>query len=211
VSFAVRFGTPRREEITELARKYDTIADLRARREAGSGVAPRAELAALARAFPGALRELDTLPPDVIEERRAALGAALQGAPLAPWVTWMIAYHATMRAALYLKARLARAAQPREREARGSPGAASSGDRASSTSSSDRAAPALSDDRARDLADEAARRFDLPIDDAFVHAVARPPTRRVNAAVFARLGCELGVDPDVMWQALFPSRRPARF
>jgi hypothetical protein len=196
VSFAVRFGTPRREEITELARKYDAIADLRARREAGGGVAPRTELAALARAFPGALRELDTLPSDVIEERRAALGAALQGAPLAPWVTWMIAYHATMRAALFLKARLARDVRPRL---------------ASSASSSDATAPALSDDRARDLAEEAARRFDLPIDDAFVHAVARPPTRRVNAAVFARLGCELGVDPDVMWQALFPSRRPARF
>jgi hypothetical protein len=196
VSFAVRFGTPRREEVTELARKYDAIADLRTRREAGGGVAPRTELAALARAFPGALRELDTLPSDVIEERRAALGAALQGAPLAPWMTWMIAYHATMRAALFLKARLARDVRPRL---------------ASSPSSNDATAPVLSDDRARGLADEAARRFDLPIDDAFVHAVARPPTRRVNAAVFARLGRELGVDPDVMWQALFPSRRPLRF
>jgi hypothetical protein len=153
-------------------------------------VAPRGELLALARAFPGALRELDTLPRAVIEERREALRTALSGAPPAPWMTWMIAYHATMRAALFVKARLARARDVPE--------------------SRDPAAP-VPDELVQKLASEAARHFDLPIDETFVRAAARPPARRLNAAVFERLGRELGVDPDAMWQALFPSRRPGRF
>ncbi|MET0591428.1 MAG: hypothetical protein ABW133_01930 [Polyangiaceae bacterium] len=181
MSFAARFTPPRREELSDLLRKYDTLADLRQRREDGGGVAPRGELLVLARAFPGALRELDTLPIAVVEERRQALRSAVNGEPPAPWMTWMIAYHATMRAALFLKARLARTRA------------------------------ALADDVARELADDASRRFDLPIDVAFVHAVARPPARRVNAAVFERLGRELGVLPDAMWEALFPSRRAGRF
>jgi hypothetical protein len=179
LSFAARFESPRREDITELLRKYDALADLRNRRENGGGVAPRTELLALARAFPGALRELDTLPLLVIEERRAALRAALSGEPSAAWMKWMTAYHATMRAALYLKARLAR-----------------------------KGATPLSEDDARELADDAARRFDLPIDQVFVRAVAHPKARRLNAAVFERLGRDLGVEPAAMWEALFPSRRP---
>lgn len=223
MSFAARFGTPRREEITELARKYAALVDLRARREAGGGVAPRGELLALARAFPGALRELDTLPRDVIDARQADLQAALKGAPHAPWIAWMIAYHATMRAALFVKARLSRAARPSRAGDAGAPppdrdgvAIAPSFERDASTPSpsfsGDPADPSiLSADLAGDLAREAAHRFDLPIDPSFVCAVARPPARRVNAAVFERLGTELGVDPGVMWQTLFPSRRPVRF
>jgi len=184
LSFAARFAAPTREDLAGLARKYEALADLRERRERGGGVAPRAELLALAREFPGALRELDALPRAEIERRRAALRGALDGDPPAPWMAWMIAYHATMRAALFVKARLARA--PR--------------------STSD-----LSDETSREIADDAAARFALPIDEAFVRAVARPPARRVNAAVFERLGRELDVSADEMWQALFPTHRAIRF
>lgn len=192
MSFAARFTPPRREELTELLRKYDRLAELRQKRDAGGGVAPRGELLALARAFPGALRELDTLPMAVIEARREALHLAVAGDPATEWMTWMIAYHATMRAALFLKARLARTRDTKTND------------------SATRGEPS-SDDPFSELADDASRRFDLPIDVAFVRAVARPPARRVNAAVFERLGNELGVAPDVMWEALFPSRRAGRF
>jgi hypothetical protein len=191
VSFAARFASPRRDELAELAKKYDTLADLRQRRDDGGGVAPRGELLALARAFPGALRELDTLPRAVIEERRGALRAALSGAPSAPWMTWMIAYHLTMRAALFVKRELARARMASDRR--------------------DSSALVADDVLVQRLADEAARHFDLPIDEDFVRAVARPPARRVNAAVFDRLGRELDVASDQMWQALFPARRAGRF
>ena len=58
--------------------------------------------------FPGALRELDTVTLEDIDARVKALTEAVQGGPLAAWMRWMVAYHATMRAALLVKARLAR-------------------------------------------------------------------------------------------------------
>ena len=184
MSIGARFASPSREELDDLARKYDALADLRQRRDEGGGVAPRGELLALAREFPGALRELDTLPRAEIERRRGELRAALLGDPIAPWMTWLIAYHATMRAALFVKARLAR-----------------SGVHATS----------VPGELAREIARDAERHAGVPVDESFVQAVARPPARRVNAAVFERLGDELGVPADEMWQALFPSRRPNRF
>jgi hypothetical protein len=190
LSFAARFASPSREELAGLLRKYDALDDLRERREKGAGVAPRAELLALAREFPGALRELDTLPRAEIERRRAQIRTTLLGDSPAPWMTWMIAYHVTMRAALFLKARLARS--------RATPAEPPSGS-------------ILPAEEIRKLAADAALRSGLPIDEAFVHAVARPPARRVNAAVFERLGRELGVPADEMWQALFPTHRPNRF
>jgi len=190
LSFAARFAAPTQEELTSLARKYDALADLRDRRQRGGGVAPRAELALLAREFPGALRELDTVPRAEIERRRVSLRQTLAGDPPAPWMTWMIAYHATMRAALFIKARLARSRDL---------------DRDRTTES------ALPPEIAGQLAAEAARHSGLPIDGPFVEAVARPPARRVNAAVFERLGRELGVSAEEMWQTLFPARRAGRF
>jgi hypothetical protein len=183
VSFAARFAAPTGEELACLARKYDTLADLRARREMGGGVAPRGELLALAREFPGALRELDTLPIAEIQLRREALAAALGGDSPARWITWMIAYHATMRAALAIKARLARARD------RGT----------------------LSEGLVRQLAVEIAQQTALPVDEAFVRAVSQPPARRVNAAIFERLGREFGVPAEDMWETLFPARRKRRF
>jgi hypothetical protein len=105
-------------------------------------------------------------------------------------MTWMIAYHATMRAALFIKARLARSRDV-------------TGGRAGSE--------ILPADGVQKLAADAALRSGLPIDEPFVEAVARPPARRVNAAVFERLGRELGIPAEEMWQALFPTRRATRF
>jgi hypothetical protein len=103
-------SAPTAGELRALARKYRTLAELRRDRERDGTVGPRPVLRALAREFPGALRELDTLPLDEIDRRVAALDAAAEGRDAGePWMAWMIAYHATMRAALSVKARVARA------------------------------------------------------------------------------------------------------
>jgi hypothetical protein len=179
LSFQARFASPSGEELLALARKYQSIAELRRAREAGGDVAPRAVLRALAREFPGALKELDTLPMDDIEHRVRALSLAAKGANVEPWMKWMIAYHATMRAALFVKARVARA-------------------------------PLLANKIVRETAAQATQRSGLPIDEAFVRAVAAPPKGRLNWVVFERLAAELGTTPEAMWRALFPLRRPRR-
>jgi hypothetical protein len=105
-----RAPAPSAEELIALSRKYETIAGLRREREAGGAVAARSVLRALAREFPGALRELDTVALAEVDRRRAALLAAAHGGPVEDWMTWMVAYHATMRAALVVKSRVARVA-----------------------------------------------------------------------------------------------------
>ena len=81
------------------------MAALRASLPAAAGGAPdaaaRAELKSLAREFPGALRELDTLPTDEIDRRLLAL----ESGEAAPWMRIMSRYHVLMRAALHIKAR----------------------------------------------------------------------------------------------------------
>ena len=100
--------SPTVDELRALSRKYETLAKLRRARAKGANVADRATLRALSREFPGALRELDTLPLAEIDRRKRALEAAAGGETVETWMTWMSAYHATMRAALFVKARLAR-------------------------------------------------------------------------------------------------------
>ena len=103
---------PSPDELLALLRKYDVIAKLRRERAHGAAVAARSVLRDLAREFPGALRELDTVPLGEVDRRRRVLDEAAQGGAPEPWMLWMIAYHATMRAALLVKARLARSRSP---------------------------------------------------------------------------------------------------
>ena len=99
---------PSPEELLALSRKYHTLAKLRRARARGGAVADRATLRALAREFPGALRELDTVTLAEIDRRRRTLADAARGGPVETWMKWMVAYHATMRAALVAKPRLAK-------------------------------------------------------------------------------------------------------
>jgi hypothetical protein len=165
------------EELAALARKYEIIARLRRERADGGPVAPRAELRALAREFPGSLRELDTVPMPELDRRIRALADAAQGAAsVEPWMSWMSAYHVTMRAALFIKARTARASH-------------------------------LSGDLADALAEAATSHSGVPIDPAFVRAVASPPRGRLNAVVFHRLAGEFEVPAEAIQKALFPPAR----
>jgi hypothetical protein len=95
-----------------LLHKYDTIAELRAARARGEPIPEKAVFKTLAGELPGALHELDRLPLPEIEARRAALREALSGGPIAPWMTAMASYHALYRAALFVKARVAKASVP---------------------------------------------------------------------------------------------------
>ncbi len=65
---------------------------------AAAATAP-AELRAFAAAWPGALKELDTLPTEEIA-RRAQLCAAGGDEP---WMAWSLRYHELMRAALAIR------------------------------------------------------------------------------------------------------------
>jgi hypothetical protein len=100
---------PTAAEIARLASKYRTLGDLRRAKARGEAVPPRGVFKALAEEFPGALNELDMLPLDEIDRRRAALDGAATGAPVEPWMAWLHGYHALMRAALRVKGRLRKA------------------------------------------------------------------------------------------------------
>ena len=69
---------------------------------------PREDLRALASRFPGALRELDQLPPAELQGRIDALGEALGGGPVQTWMRALHGYHAWMRLALGLRLACAR-------------------------------------------------------------------------------------------------------
>jgi hypothetical protein len=172
------------DELVALARKYRTLASLRRDKAQDGSMAPRSVLRALAREFPGALRELDTVPLEEIDRRVNALDCAavertVDGRDPDPWMTWMVAYHATMRAALLVKARVAR-------------GKLDVGD-------------------VDEVATAIAEKTGVSVDAAFVRAVASPPGGRLNRAVFDRLGVEFGAAPDELWETLFPSRHPGRY
>lgn len=91
-----------------LREKYVEIRALRVSSKAGDPADPRPRMRRLARRFPGALRELDELPPEVIDARIAVLDDALAHRSDVPgWVETLVAYHGWMRVALRLKRELA--------------------------------------------------------------------------------------------------------
>lgn len=84
--------------MVEMIVKYDEIARLRRGDQDGSIDDPRPAMRALAGRFPGALRELDRLTMDQIEQRRAHLDDVRSGrADEAPWVSLIAAFHRRVR------------------------------------------------------------------------------------------------------------------
>jgi hypothetical protein len=113
------FPGPGRPQLAALARKYEALAGLRARRDGAGAAATRAELRALASEFPGCLRELDTLGAQEIARRAAACAEAAGGKTPEPWMAWIAAYHALMARALEIRSasRAAHAADDFDRAA----------------------------------------------------------------------------------------------
>jgi hypothetical protein len=166
---------PAPEALRALARKYHVMGTLRAAGAGDETPDERAALRQIAAEFPGALRELDTLPTDVIAAREHALEAAATSGIVEPWMSWMHGYHALMRAALALKRRYGK-----------------------TTPVDPEALQAI------------ARAAGVPLDDAFVHAVASPPSGRLMAVVFDRLSAEFGISRKLIWDTLFPARKGER-
>jgi hypothetical protein len=96
------------DRLAGLARKYRAMLELRHAGAPDETREDRARLRALAAEFPGALRELDTLPTEEIEGRARALEAAAAGSAAEPWMAWMADFHELLRTALVLKAAHAR-------------------------------------------------------------------------------------------------------
>ena len=95
----------------DLLRKYRALAALRD----DPAPAPREVLRALAREFPGALRELDATPRELLDARAQHLESVNDLESAEPWARWIAAYHGLMRVALAVKRRAAsRELDPRE-------------------------------------------------------------------------------------------------
>jgi hypothetical protein len=93
------------QELATLVDKYERMTALRARLGKGApGAADRELLRALAKDFPGALRELETLETSELERRTLAARTAAAGGDAPDWLRWTAAYHALMRRALLLRA-----------------------------------------------------------------------------------------------------------
>ncbi len=89
-----------------LARKYRTLGAVRRDKLRTGEHTPRESMRALAREFPGSLRELDVLPLAELDSRATRLEAAARSGAAEPWMLWMADFHALLRAALLIKARL---------------------------------------------------------------------------------------------------------
>src|SRR5262249_40526644 len=98
-----------------LARKYHALVALRDRRDRGGAPATRAELRGLAAGFPGRPRERDTLGPEELARRAAAVAAAVAGGAREPWMDWIATYHALMADLLATRARGGAVAAPEGR------------------------------------------------------------------------------------------------
>ena len=165
------------QQLEALARKYETLLELQRTQHAVSAEQVRQPLRDVSQEFPGALREVDLLGPQELEQRRRSLSQAAGAEALQePWMDWMWAYHALMRACLVVKRQLAGRKDLTERE------------------------------RASIAATSSAECGEL-VDADLVSMVARPPRGRLNDAVFTALGQRFGQTPDTLREALFPTRR----
>lgn len=163
------------EPLSGLLDKYRRLLHLRSCPEAAP---PRAELRALALAYPGALRELDRLPLGAIESRLSELErTCARGAPPELWMRLQISYHGYMRAALRIK-------------------------RWSRQWPDDAVTAAL--ELARRYVPAADEPLLEHLDPATLHTICTPPQGRLNPVVLAAVARLHGVQPDQVQRALFP-------
>jgi hypothetical protein len=144
---------------------------------------PRAAMAELARAFPGALREIDDLPLEVIRARITEIAAAeTDPERAASWMNAHVSFHRLARGALLVKRWL--------------------GGRSLDAALAATFGATLAVMSAADREDASAWARDL-------EAIATPPRGRVMDLVYERLARELDVDVAVARAAIMPSRVPA--
>ena len=180
------------EMIAVLREKYREIKRLRtvdAEHVAhGRAHDPKPEMAALARRFPGALRELDELPMAEVDARLAELDAALAAQRVPEWAALQVAYHGTYRFALRIKRRAARKG-------------------ALDDSALRHAIERLLALTEGELASEPDEPRIADFDAATLRAIVRPAGGRLQPWVFAHVARTLGVEPDAVSAALFARER----
>jgi hypothetical protein len=164
--------------LAALREKYREIKRLRDEHARGSAGDPKARMKALALRFPGALRELDELPMELIESRLATLDAVVTGALPAPeWVKLQIGYHALMRLALRIK-RMAR-------------------------SNCDDRVGAILVELAAERLDVCGEPMLRGLDRAEIEAILEPEGGRLNPWVYGHVAALHGVEPEQVLRALF--------
>jgi len=169
---------PSKASLLGLHGKYQTLRALRVELQASPYSEIRGQLAALAAAFPGALRELDRLPLACIEERLSALERALtRDGEAEPWMQLQVAYHGFMRAALRIR-RLSR-------------------DRPLDVIDAMAELAALPYLPAHD--EPAVSRIDVN----GLRAIRKPPGGRLNPWVLEQVARDHGVTPELVQRALF--------
>lgn len=170
---------PSAEQLEALLEKYREMRRMRREDAAGLRHDPRDEMRRLARRFPGALREIDELPLEVIEERVRVLEAVLAGRDEPPeWAAYFADYHGIMRAVLRIKRMCLGAADLDEAIACVRQGYD----------------PASDEPSLDELGEEA------------VAGITRPEGGRLNPWVFERIAALHGVSTDHVRRTLFPPR-----
>jgi len=145
---------------------------------------PRPAMAALARLYPGALREIDELPVELITARIEELTVAeREPQRIAAWMSAQAAFHRLARGALAVKRWLA--GRPPTKAVEGA--------------------------FAVDLrAMPERKREELLEWEHDLVAIAKPPRGRLMELVYEKLARELGVDIDAARAAVFPLSRSLR-
>jgi hypothetical protein len=177
--------------IAALREKYAEIRRLREVDAAGLAGDPRPAMRALARKFPGALRELDELTMAEIAEREDALAIAARDGVLPDWAHAQLALHAWLRVVLDVRRRVGKTRAVWEARRRLAPAVTGR-----STPS-----PLPEDD------------VGVALDDALLAEILRPPRGRLVDVALARAAAQLGVSVEEIARASYLGRagRHARF
>ena len=112
-------------DVEELREKFVILEALRdARALDPRGEVPRLALRDLARRFPGALREIERVPRDVLKARREALDHVVRGNDEPRWALAQRHFHAELRGALAVKRMLGQGLRSADELSRGIAGQA---------------------------------------------------------------------------------------
>ena len=143
---------------------------LREENAAKTGGDPRSALSKLAARFPGALREIDELPMEVLSARLKALSSAEEDpSHVEPWMPAMAAFHRLTRGALSAKRWL--------------------------DGKKEVDAPLRAAFAAATLASEVPSAEDARAWADDLHRIAAPPDGRITILVYERIGLAFGISP----------------
>lgn len=83
-------------DLGAMEEKYAFMVEAHAAHVEGRAIPPRATFRAIGQRFPGALKELERLPRDLLVARLAGVHAAQETGEIPPWLILVHAYHLTL-------------------------------------------------------------------------------------------------------------------